>query len=39
MPSDFDQAGWLMNHTVLLNEQCQRWEQRSYNVLKAIKGR
>ena len=33
MPSDFDQTGWLMNHTALLNEQRQRWEQQGYTVL------
>ena len=33
MPSDFEQAGWLLNHTALLNEQRQRWEQQGYTVL------
>ena len=33
MPSDFDQAGWLMNHTALLNQQRQRWEAQGYTVL------
>ena len=33
MPSDFDQAGWLLNHTALLNEQRERWEQQGYTVL------
>ena len=33
MPSDFDQAGWLMNHTSLLNQQRQKWEQQGYTVL------
>ena len=33
MPSDFDQAGWMMNHTALLNEQRQRWELQGYTVL------
>ena len=33
MPSDFDQAGWLLNHTALLNDQRQRWEQQGYTVL------
>ena len=33
MPSDFDQAGWLMNHTTLLNQQRQRWEEQDYTVL------
>ena len=33
MPSDFDQAGWMMNHTSLLNQQRQTWEQQGYTVL------
>ena len=33
MPSDFDQTGWLMNHTSLLNRQRQRWEAQGYTVL------
>ena len=33
MPSDFDQTGWLLNHTSLLNEQRERWEQQGYSVL------
>ena len=33
MPSDFDQAGWLLNHTALPNEQRQRWEQQGYSAL------
>ena len=33
MPSDFDQAGWLMNHTALLNQQRERWELQGYSVL------
>ena len=33
MPSDFDQAGWMMNHTSLLNQQHQRREQQGYGVL------
>ena len=33
MPSDFDQAGWMMSHTALLNQQCQIWEQQGYSVL------
>ena len=32
-PSDFDQAGWMMNHTSLLNQQRQKWEQQGYTVL------
>ena len=33
MPSDFDQTSWLLNHTALLKEQRQRWEQQGYSVL------
>ena len=33
MPSDFDQTGWLMNHTALLNQQRQKWEQQGYTIL------
>ena len=33
MPSDFDQTSWLMNHTALLNQQRQRWEEQGYTVL------
>ena len=33
MPSDFDQTGWMMNHTALLNEQRHKWEQQCYSVL------
>ena len=33
MPSDFDQTGWLLNHTALLNEQRERWELQGYSVL------
>ena len=33
MPSDFDQTGWLLNHTALLNQQRQKWEQQGYRVL------
>ena len=32
-PSGFDQAGWLMDHTALLNQQRQKWEQQGYTVL------
>ena len=32
-PSDFDQAGWLMDHTALLNEQREVWEKRGCSVL------
>ena len=33
MPSDFDQTGWLLNHTALLNEQRESWELQGYSVL------
>ena len=33
MPSDFDQTGWLLNHTAQLNEQRKRWQQQGYTVL------
>ena len=33
MPSDFDQAGWLTNHTVLLNQHHERWEMQGFTVL------
>ena len=33
MLSDFDQTGWMMNHTALLNEHRQKWEQQGYSVL------
>ena len=33
MPSDFDRTSWMMNHTSLLNQQRQRWEQQGYGVL------
>ena len=32
-PSGFDQAGWLMDHTALLNEQRELWEKQGYSVL------
>ena len=32
-PSDFDQAGWLMDHTSLLNEQREAWEKQGCSVL------
>ena len=32
-PSDFDQAGWLMDHTALLNEQREVWEKQGCSVL------
>ena len=31
-PSDFDQTQWLLNHTALLNQQRQEWEERGYTV-------
>ena len=33
MPSDFDQTGWLLNHTALLNKHRQKWEQQGHSVL------
>lgn len=30
--SDFDTTKWLLNHTALLNEQRQEWEQRGHEV-------
>ena len=33
MPADFDQAGWLMDHTALLNEQREVWEKQGCSVL------
>ena len=30
---DFDQTGWLMDHTALLNELRLFWERRGYSVL------
>ena len=33
VPSDFDQAGWLMDHTALLNEQREVWEKQGCSVL------
>ena len=32
-PSNFDQAGWLMDHTALLNEQREVWEKQGCSVL------
>ena len=32
-PSDFDRAGWLMDHTALLNEQREVWEKQGCSVL------
>ena len=32
MPSDFNQADWLLKHTALLNEQKAKWEERGYYV-------
>ena len=32
-PADFDQAGWLMDHTALLNEQREVWEKQGCSVL------
>ena len=33
VPSNFDQAGWLMDHTALLNEQREVWEKQGCSVL------
>ena len=33
VPADFDQAGWLMDHTALLNEQREVWEKQGCSVL------
>ena len=33
MPSDFDQTGWPLSQTALLNEQRQRWEQQGYTIM------
>ncbi len=32
MPSDFNQADWLLKHTALLNEQKAKWEEHGYDV-------
>ena len=32
-PSGFGQAGWLMDHTALLNERGELWEKQGYSVL------
>ena len=32
-PSGFGQAGWLMDHTALLNERRELWEKQGYSVL------
>ena len=31
-PSDFDQAQWLLDHTALLNQQRQEWEDDGHRV-------
>ena len=31
--SDFDQVGWLMDHTALLNNHRDLWEKRGYSAL------
>ena len=31
-PSDFDQAQWLRDHTALLNQQRQEWEDDDQRV-------
>ena len=35
-PSDFNQAQWMLNHTVLLNERRANWEVGGYSV--AVEG-
>ena len=32
VPSDFDQAGWQMAHTAMVNETRERWEQQGHEV-------
>ena len=32
VPSDFNQAQWMLNHTGLLNEQKAQWEARGHDV-------
>ena len=32
MPSDFNQAEWMLNHTALLNERRTNWEVGGYSV-------
>ena len=32
IPSDFNQAEWLLKHTALLNEQKAQWEDSGYDV-------
>ena len=32
VPSDFDQAQWMLNHTALLNERRANWEIGGYSV-------
>ena len=32
VPSGFDQAQWLLDHTALLNEQKAHWETSGYTV-------
>ena len=32
MPSDFDQATWVIKHTVLLNQSREEFEQEGYSV-------
>ena len=32
VPSDFNQAQWMLNHTALLNERRANWEVGGYNV-------
>ena len=32
VPGDFDQAGWQMAHTAMVNETRERWEELGYQV-------
>ena len=32
VPSDFNQAQWMLNHTALLNERITKWEVGGFDV-------
>ena len=32
VPSDFNQAEWMLNHTSLLNEQRDQWTHSGYDI-------
>ena len=32
VPSDFDQAGWQMAHTAMVNDVRERWEGQGHEV-------